>query len=173
MRMGQLKELDEYRQKLLDRYAQVVDDLAHFLDEFPEERLDQPLDPDGLSVHHILAHVRDLEAAAFFPRLELLLEEDQPSLERYEEQRWLREDDPPSESAQEILESYRCLRERELSWLKGIDSEGWSRTGRHPTWGPRTLQWWVERSLLHVLGHLEALKSAGLGDESGKENNRG
>lgn len=173
MSNGQLNELYEYRHKLMDRYAQVVDDLADFLEAFPEKRLDQPLPPDGWSVHRILAHVRDMEAAAFLPRLELLLEEDQPYLARYDERRWLRENDPPSESAQEIFESYRCLRKRELSWLNEMQADGWSRTGRHPTWGQRTLQWWVERSLLHALGHLEALKKAGLGDESEKENKHG
>jgi uncharacterized damage-inducible protein DinB len=153
-----LDELDEYRQKLLDRYAQVVDDFADFLDHFPEERLDQPQGSDGWSVHSILAHVRDMEASAFLPRLELLLEQEQPYLERYDERQWLQENNPPKESVQEILESYRCLRERELSWLKDMEPEGWSRTGRHPTWGLRTLQWWVERSLVHALGHLEALQ---------------
>jgi hypothetical protein len=171
--IGQLNELDEYRQKLLDRYAQVADDLAGFLDAFPEERLDQPLTPDGWSVHRILAHVRDMEAAAFLPRLELLLKDEQPYLERYDEREWLRENDPPSESAREIVESYHCLRKRELSWLNEMEPEGWSRAGRHPTWGQRTLQWWVERSLLHALGHLERSKKACLGDESGKENKHG
>ncbi len=48
---------------------------------------------------------------------------------------------------QTMLAEYRRLRETAWQMVKDLDAAGWSRLGRHPHFGRRTVQWWVERSL--------------------------
>jgi len=51
---------------------------------------------------------------------------------------------PPPQSG---LEGYCAVRAREIALTRPLDSAGWSARVRHPRFGIRTTQWWVEKSL--------------------------
>ncbi len=58
-----------------------------------------------------------------------------------------------------MLDDYRRLRAQAWDMVRPLDADGWSRLGRHPHFGPRTVQWWVERSLAvgqHALRQLSS-----------------
>jgi hypothetical protein len=57
------------------------------------------------------------------------------------------------------LQAYAELRQQELSWLRELSPAAWNRTGRHPWWGVRALQWWVEQCLLTARQHIKQLSS--------------
>ena len=153
-----MEELLEYRQRLLERYADSVDELALLLSRFPAERRDTLLDQNDHTLIQVVTHLRDTEAQIFLPRLERILLED-PS--------------QPGDLAQgvlsertariggllgDVLKDYARLRSRELALLRDIPEKAWSREARHPVWGMRTLQWWVEHSLAHAGEHIRKLK---------------
>ncbi len=51
---------------------------------------------------------------------------------------------PPPET---MLADYRSQRETALARVAALDGAAWSYADRHPHFGIRTVQWWVERSL--------------------------
>lgn len=155
-----MDELLEYRRQLLAHWQQVVDDLRQTLQAIPPARRHQPLEDGGWTPHQIMAHLRDVEAHALLPRLERILAEETPYLPNFNEQDWMQRHYQPQEPLEAILNAYADLRARQLALLRNAPGEAWSRTGRHPWWGKRTLQWWVERSLAHAREHLEQLQQA-------------
>ncbi len=54
-------------------------------------------------------------------------------------------------SPETMLADYRTWREAALARVASLDGAGWSYADRHPHFGIRTVQWWVERSL--AVGH--------------------
>ncbi len=153
-----MNELLDYRRQLLDRWQAVVDDIRQVLAQFPDDRLHHPLTGETWTPHQIAAHLRDVEAQAMWPRLERILHQDAPTLENFDEQAWMRQRYRPEEPLEDILAEYAALRARQIALLRDISLADWSRTGRHPWWGSRTLQWWVERSLAHAEEHLAQLQ---------------
>ncbi|HEX7974293.1 MAG TPA: DinB family protein [Anaerolineales bacterium] len=150
--------LDEYRQILLARYAAVGDELDQSLAQIPAKAQHTPLDWTGWSVHQIIAHLRDSEAQAYWPRLERTLNENMPVLDRFDGTTWMQEHYRPDEPTSAILADYRALREKELARLSSLQPGAWCRQARHPGWGVRTLQWLVEHSLAYTEMHLKQIK---------------
>jgi hypothetical protein len=56
-----------------------------------------------------------------------------------------------------MMEAYRIVRLEELGWIEAMQGEAWSRAARHPWFGIRTFQWWVEKSLVYAKDHVEEL----------------
>ncbi len=153
-----MEELIEYRRRLLDRYEQVAAELAQLLNQIPVEDRRKPLANSRWSPHHLAAHLRNVESQTFLPHFRRLLGKNGPGSEHSDSAVWTDENYDPNEPLQEILQVYARMRLQELEWLQSMPAEGWSRTDRHPVFGLRTLQWWVERSLAHAGEHLIELK---------------
>ena len=75
----------------------------------------------------------------------------------FDDDGWMATRYDPAEPVQSILADYARLRQQELSWLHDLPPAAWNRTARHPWWGVRTLQWWVEQCLLTARQQLEQL----------------
>jgi hypothetical protein len=104
--------------------------------------------------------LRALEAEAITVRLRHILDEQQPYLPLFDDDGWMAAHYDPSEPVTAILDEYARLRQQELSWLRDLPSAAWNRTARHPWWGVRALQWWVEQALLVARQHFVQLTSA-------------
>lgn len=156
-----MEELYTYRQRLLKRFGSVVDDLSAAAEAIPAESWHNALDDSGQTVHRTLAHLRDIEAGAFSARLRRILDEEQPCLELFDDDGWMASHYNPAEPPQAILDDYARLRQEELGWLVDLPPQAWNRTGRHPWWGLRALQWWVEQTLVYANQHLAKLLEAG------------
>ncbi len=161
-----MKELLAYREQLLARWAAVVDDLRRLLLACPAERLHRPLEAGGWTPHQIAAHLRDVEAQALWPRIERILQAEEPTLPNFDEQRWMQQRYDPDEPLAAILDEYGALRVREVTRLREAPPAAWNRGGRHPWFGRRTLLWWVERSLAHAEEHLAQLRAGLLAEVS-------
>jgi hypothetical protein len=148
-----------YRQRLLERLSTVREELAQAAAQIPAERWHAAA-ADGETPHRILARLRADEARRFSVRLWRILDEDEPRLQLFDRKRWLEEHYDPGEPYEDILAEYIMLRGEELEWLKGIAPQDWNRAGRHPAWGKKTLQWWVEQCLRASEEQLQRLKAA-------------
>lgn len=149
-----MEELYDYRERLLERYRAIPDEFESRLARLSTAAGYQPQEPGGLKLRQVMAHVRDVEAESFLPRLERILSEETPLLSNINESGWMEARYRAGESLEDIFAEFRDLRSRELGRLRNMSQQDWNRPGRHPVWGLRTLQWWVERSLAHNEEHL-------------------
>ena len=107
----------------------------------------------------MLAHLRALEAQAIALRLRRILDESEPYLPLFDDDGWMAANYDPSEAVTSILDDYARLRQEEMAWLKDLPPAAWNRTARHPWWGVRALQWWVEQACWSPRQHLEQLQN--------------
>ncbi len=108
---------------------------------------------DKWSAHENLAHLGHYHET-FAARLEQMLLEDAPELNRY------RADDDPGFAAwvappsAEVVERMKGLRAGLVSRLEQLSPEQFDRVGLHPLYGRRTVSEWLELFLLHEAHHL-------------------
>jgi len=152
-----MRELAEYRGRLVAQYASQPQELERLVARIPVGRLSREIEPGGWSPHQILTHIRDVEVQAFVPRIGRIVAEDTPWLASFDPEAWMDQHYDGQEGAAEIVAEILRQRAAGKRWIDGLDSDGWSRTGEHPSYGVRTLQWWVEYSVAHFAEHLEQL----------------
>ena len=150
----------DYRAELLARLERQPAEAAQLLAAIPEA--DWHLRRPGLSrtVHRTLAHVRDLELLAFLPRVQRILQEDEPALAPFVSHDWTLRDYLPDEPLTAVLSTWSQARAEVLNLLPEADASQWSRLGFHPPSGKRTLQWWAERIFTHAQAHMLELRGA-------------
>jgi len=159
-----MEELYAYRQNLLANLEGIVSELSQAAAAMPDAGWHTPAAAGQLTPHQVLAHLRALESQAIMVRLRRILDEDEPYLPLFDDDEWMAANYDPAEPVQSILDGYASLRQQELSWLKDLPSAAWNRTARHPWWGVRALQWWVEQCLLMARQHLEQLQTKSASD---------
>jgi hypothetical protein len=102
-----------------------------------------------------LAHLRDMEACEYLPALRRILDTDTPLLVAYD---WRTRSLKDEDTVDTMLSTLLSLRQVQVDLISRLSQPDWSRVGRHPVWGLRTFQWWVERSLSHLEKHLRQLQ---------------
>jgi hypothetical protein len=155
-----MTELAEYRSRLIGRYASQSKELSGLVAGVSDERIRRELEPGGWSTHQVLTHIRDVEARAFVPRISMILEEDSPKLQSFDPEVWMDQHYDSQEDVGAILGEIQNLRSRGSELIQPLSTDDWSRTGEHPSFGVRTLQWWIEYSVSHFNEHLEQLARA-------------
>jgi hypothetical protein len=155
-----MTELAEYRTRLINRYSAQAEELSRLVTGMSDERIRRELEPGGWSTHQVLTHLRDVEAQAFVPRISRILEEDSPKLASFDPEVWMNEHYDAQESVKAILDEIHDLRSRGGKLIQPLSGDDLSRTGVHPSFGVRTLQWWIEYSVSHFDEHLEQLTKA-------------
>jgi hypothetical protein len=155
-----MKQLTEYRVRLLDILSRQPAELAETIAAIPSGEWSVRRTRDGSTVHQIAAHVRDLEVRAFLPRFRRILTETDPVLEMFPSHRWAADDYAPDELMTEILADFARAREEALILMRPLAPADWSRAGFHPPSGRRTALWWAERMYSHAQGHLDEIRRA-------------
>lgn len=156
-----MEELQNYRQRLLERLSSIVDDLEDALAEIPPHALPKSTGPGGWSPHQEIAFLRDIQAQVYLPRFKRIVAGEELEWGEFDRLEWSREIYDPDEPLGAVIPEYRDLRQEEAEWLKGAPSWAWNRTARHPVWASRTLGWWVERGLALAEGALSRIREAG------------
>jgi hypothetical protein len=152
-----MEELYTYRANLLANLSSLVEDLRNAAAAMPTEGWHTRVAPGEPTPHQTLSQLRSLEAQVFALRLRRILDEEQPTLSLFDDEGWMKAHYNPAEPIQDILDEFAQLRQEELSWLQELPPATWNRTARHPWWGVRTLQWWVELCLLTNRRYLQQL----------------
>jgi len=153
-----MDELVEYRQSLLGCMQSTLDELKSMVARIPADQIIQPVEAAGWSAHQITAHLRDKQAQAYLPRLRKILLDQSPCLDSFSGEDWMRVKYRADETLTIILVEYEALWKEEMSLFAVLSEADWSRSGRHPVWGMRTLQWWLEQSLVHARAHIRQLQ---------------
>jgi hypothetical protein len=155
-----MEELDEYRQDLISALEAAIDGLSSRVAGASAQAWHVPIDPNWRTPHYVLSRLQALETQLFATQLPRILNEDTPDLPLFDVDGWLAGNYDPETPAQTILEELAAQRQREVEWLRGLPLESWSRAARHPWWGLRTFQWWVELQLDYSRQHLSELGSS-------------
>ncbi len=151
-----MKELVEYRAKLLERLVEAAKEFRSAClavkDPFA------PLE-DGWSVHQIAVHTRDVEKLVYGLRAQRTAAEDHPEFPNFDGDAYLAEKYDANESLASILNDLVESTASLAKLLQALPTEAWSRLSRHTTLGGGlTLQAWVERGLAHIEEHLKTVK---------------
>ena len=154
-----MEEIAYYRQDLLAALDEVKIELTRVVMAIPANALYVPFGSQARTPHYTLAHLRNLEKQEYIPNLKHILAEDNPLLPVFDDETWTLGHYRPDEAGGEILEELTRLREQEVAWLGDLPTASWSRIARHPWWGVRTFQWWVELQLDQSRQHVEQLSS--------------
>ena len=155
-----MDQLYDYRARLLDRLESIPDEIAQAARVVTPEKIHRPTQSDKMSPHQIIARLRNMEKHAYSARLQKIIAEESPSMETFPIERWEVEHYDPSESIESILNEYITIRHTELNLLRALSPHDWNRSGRHNTFGLRTVQWWAERSLEYATIQLRELGNA-------------
>jgi hypothetical protein len=154
-----MKELAEYRKRLLERLAGAAAEFhaacLAVADPFA------PID-DGWNVHQIAVHTRDVHRMVYGLRARRTVEEENPVFENFDGDAYMEAHYDAGEPLGELLDGFVEEVTALVEWLGKLPAEAWSRESRHATLGSGfTLQRWVERDLAHIKEHLQTVKQAG------------
>jgi len=152
-----MEELYAYRQQMVEQARSQVRRLRAGIEQFDLAEIFTPLEDEGWSAHQVLVHMRDMEQHAFLVRVEDMLQHNQPDLKYFDEGAWMVEHYDEHEPVEAILAGFEQASSQLLEAVEGSDPQCWSREGRHPTQGLRSVQWWFEYALRHTEEHLEQL----------------
>src|SRR5215472_18122558 len=136
--------------------TQLHDFLAEALRGVSPDALTRRANPDKWSALENLAHLARYHQV-FLDRIEKILSEPTPSLERYRA-----EDDPEwprwaSMPPQQLLTNLSGLRTKLMARLKSLSEEDFCRTGIHSKFGEMRLALWLEFFLVHAGHHLNVV----------------
>lgn len=149
----------------LARLRQTPLDVAELLEGLSEAHLSQPPDDGGWAVRNIVSHLRDAQGVLSF-RLNLLLEQESPSLESKAVFEWATREEEHRPTTREIFDSYWASRQEAIARLESIPLADWWRTGQHEEFGTVTVRQQVSYFASHEVTHLpqiEVLRAQWLG----------
>jgi hypothetical protein len=152
-----MKELIEYRVKLVARLGEVAQEFRATCkavnDPFAKVEGEWTL-------HQIAWHTRDVEKLVYGARIVQTLNEDNPEFKNFDADEWMAAHYNQKESLTEILDEFIKNVEDLCKTLRDLPQEAWSRESKHDALGNGlTLQLWVERSMAHIVEHLQAVKN--------------
>jgi len=148
------------RTELMDRYRTGYSAVEAALDGITDADLDRR-DGDEWSARMVVHHLADSEATAFI-RLRLLIAEDAPVIQGYDEAEFARRlhYDRPIESSLAVLAAVRAA---SLDLLQSLDPEEWDRAGTHSESGAYSVGDWLRIYAGHAHDHANQIRSARLG----------
>lgn len=152
-----MKELLEYREKLIARVAEAAQEFRAACEAFA----DPFTKVEGeWTVHQIASHTRDVDKMVYGERIRRTLAEENPEFKSFDADAWMAANYSKDESLAEVLGDFVASINDLSKTLQAMPREAWSRQSRHETMGGElTLQLWVERNLAHLEEHLQTLKN--------------
>jgi DinB family protein len=154
-----MKELQEYRQKLLERLTTAADEFRraslNIEDPYAE------IEPGGWNVHQVAVHTRDVDRLVYGARARRTLGEDKPEFPNFDGDAYMLQHYDRNEPLAALLDGFVHNVDALVALLREMEPAGWSRESAHETQGSGlTLQTWVERGLDHIEEHLATIRKA-------------
>lgn len=138
------------RKYLLAALAASPDVYDRLLKDVPAEDTvwDVRPDPDRFTIREAVAHMADWEEV-FLDRLTRTREQDEPTLQGYDEGQFAIDRDYAHQGARPNLTRFREGREKIVAFFHSLQPEEWERIGHHTEVGPISL----EAHGVLILGH--------------------
>lgn len=122
-----------------------------------EEQMNWKPAMDRWSISEVLAHLADAEVAGFRERIRMMVEQDNPKLEAYDQNAKYAEGKYTGGKAREHLKVFCHERDRSLSMLRYLPEKIIARKGVHAAIGPITVGQLMNEWAFHDLGHIRQI----------------
>lgn len=132
-------------------------DVVALLEGLPEAALSRPPQDGGWSIRHTVSHLRDAQGVLSV-RLNLLLDEANPSLESKAVFLWATREEQRPPTTREIFDTYRASRLETIARLESIPLADWWRTGQHEEFGTVTVRQQASYFAVHEITHLPQIE---------------
>jgi uncharacterized damage-inducible protein DinB len=104
------------------------------------ERMNQPLAAGKWSPIQVIQHLIGCDKEALLPRIEKMLNDDNPILPAYDQDLWMKQyGDVYNRKPISLMDEYARLREKSVMLLFDLEVEDWLRTGGHEELGTITI----------------------------------
>ena len=133
--------------------AAVPGEFARLVNDKTDDQLMQPAQDGGFGMVEILPHMRDWEAI-LGNRVERILDEDEPSLEEYDDSLWAIEHAYRDQDPRQALREFTALRTSLVARLETLRPEEWNRVGILAKHGRVTLHWLLDQFSNHDAKHV-------------------
>lgn len=152
-----MKELEEYRQKMLDRIREAASEFRAACEAAKDPFA--ATDNGGWNTHQLAAHTRDVDKYVYGMRVRQTVSEENPEFKSFDADSWMSAHYDRAEPLAKILDEFTSSMNELVEFLEQLPGEAWSRESRHETMGAGfTTQTWVERGLAHIEEHLASVK---------------
>lgn len=134
--------------------------LRAIVDGVPDAALRRRPTPEGWSAYDVLVHLFRAESTTIGPRIQRMLDEENPDLAPPATSAGLpasREPAAAPDDAAAILDAWQAARERNLQLFRSLAPSQLARTGRHPRYGQLTAREHVVEWAYHDLDHLRQI----------------
>ena len=146
------------RTEITDYLRQLPDLIEEALRGLSDDELRRRPSPDEWSALEVCCHLRD-SAQEEGVRVRRLVEEEDPTLEPYDQEAWAIERDYRAEDSRRLHTALRAFLGGLAYQLEGLSDEQWERGGAHPETGPVTIRSRAEEEVEHAQVHLEQLRA--------------
>ena len=144
-------EITDYLRQLPD----LIEDVLHGLSD---DELRRRPSPNEWSALEVCCHLRD-SAQEEGVRVRRLVEEEDPTLEPYDQETWARERNYKGDDPARVRTALRAFWGGLAYQLEGLSDQQWERGGTHPETGPVTVRSRAEDEVEHAQAHLEQLRA--------------
>jgi hypothetical protein len=131
--------------------------LRAVLDGISEEQTQWKPAPDRWSIAEVLEHLAHVESHGFRMRVERMVTEDHPALERYDQVALAASGQYSGREAEESFAHFEEQREDNVAYLKGLPVAVASRTGQHEQLGTITVGQLLHEWAFHDMGHIRQI----------------
>jgi FMN phosphatase YigB (HAD superfamily) len=107
--------------------------------DLPSEAWTKRPGPDEWSATEILCHLRDVEKEVNLPRIQLLLEQNNPFLAGKDTDPWAEQRQYIRQNGMQALHKFTASRLELLDLLEALQPEDWNKPARHAIFGPTRL----------------------------------
>ncbi|SRR6266508_3727248 len=152
-----MKELLEYREKMIERLKQAADEFCIACKQVPDAYATLP--GSEWNVHQIASHLHNAHGQVHDLRARRTVAEDNPIFQNYDAEAWMAKHYDDRKPLDSILDGFNAQVSSFVEWLQLLPVEAWSRESQHETLGSGfTTQIWVERALAHIEEHLDTVR---------------
>jgi hypothetical protein len=147
------------RDELITRYREGPEVVEHVVVGLSDEELDHEPADGGWSARTVVHHLADSEMMSA-ARLRLLLAEDAPVIQGYDENELARRLHYDTRPLGPSLAALRAARESTAAVLALLSEEDWSRSGSHTESGDYSVEMWLEIYAEHAHDHVGQIERA-------------
>jgi len=145
---------------LLARLRGILIAFTEFQDIAQSDPWKEKTSSDSWAPVEVLCHLRDVEEEINLPRIEKILQEDEPFLTAPDSDRWAEERGYINEHAPDVCVELVSARARTLELLENHPPDAWDRPARHAIFGPTQLSEIVRIFLEHDLLHIRQINDS-------------
>lgn len=113
--------------------------------------------PDRFSIAETLEHLSHLEGHCFRDRIQRMVEEENPPLERYDPNVYFQAGQYSGRNAEDSFDHFEEQRELNLEYLRGLPPSVADRIGTHSRFGAITVAQQMNEWAFHDIGHIRQI----------------